>query len=90
MICEDAWGASEGGCFDASKRLGWKTTYLAAGLLSINPWDYRDNAKQHGVWKGVMSTVWHVAQGKPNKEQPTTNYLANLMDHLHDIHHYAH
>jgi hypothetical protein len=26
----------------------------------------------------------------PDKEQPTTDLAADLVDHLHDIHHYAH
>jgi hypothetical protein len=25
----------------------------------------------------------------PDKERPTTNHAADLVDHLHDIHHYA-
>jgi hypothetical protein len=30
-----------------------------------------------------------VFEAPPDKEQPTTDHVEDLVDHLHDIHHYA-
>jgi hypothetical protein len=57
---------------------------LSVGLVNVSSQDHRND-----VQKGATSALGPVIQALPNRDHSVTNHMADLLEWLYDIHHYA-
>lgn len=70
-------------------RTGTRVCPSSCWTTETQPGKYRRNAHQHGASRRPTSTLRPAVQDYPNNEQPMTDYMMNLMEWLHDSHHYV-
>jgi hypothetical protein len=84
VICEDIWEAPQKS--RRAKKIGTKAAYVSSGLHIINP---QDHTCQHGGRVRATSALQPALQGSSDMEKSRTNYVVDLLEQLHDIHHYT-
>jgi hypothetical protein len=71
----------------ARKGLGREIAPLSPSLPGFHSRHYGLDSSRPSVRTITPTTLRHTMP--PDKERPTTDYAADLVDHLHDIHNYA-
>jgi hypothetical protein len=69
--------------------LGREATPLPADIQNIKPRDHKRETQQHGVWEGLTPALQPAVWCPPDEKEPTIENVMDILQQLHDIHHYA-